>query len=329
MNSLVKGFMVIGVSVTAKAAMRLLTLLLVAVFAVLSSSVSFADDERVKVVASFSILADIAEQVGGERVEVTSIVGVNGDTHVYRARPMDAKQITYADLLVINGLGFEGWIERLESSARFNGIKVVATDDIRLLRDNRERSVQVMPMGHIHQHGTIDPHAWHSLQNGMQYAKAIAQGLMTADPEHQDYYQQRLDDFLVRAEQLDQELHALVAQLPPERLRVITSHDAFAYLAVDYGFQFISVQGVSTESEVAAGDLSRLIREVRNTEAAAIFLENISDPRLMNQVAKETGASIGGTLYSGSLSEADGPAASYLELMRHNVTTLVAALSAP
>jgi zinc/manganese transport system substrate-binding protein len=283
----------------------------------------------VNLVASFTVLADIAREVGGDYVEITSIVGVNSDTHVYRAHPADAKKIVHADILVMNGLGFEGWLERLVQSSGFDGVQLIVSDGIESIHheehDAPEPSAKEKLFGgHSH---VEDPHAWHSLHNGMHYAQQIAQALTSIDPDHADYYQQRLDDFLMRAEQLDDQLRQMVATLPEGRRRVITSHDAFSYLGAEYNLEFISPQNVSTESEASARDVADLIRQIREEGIVAVFLENISDDRLMQQIANETGTTIGGTLYSGALSDEDGPASTYLDMMRYNVTTLVEALS--
>lgn len=306
-----------------------LTASLLLLLSLFTAAPVYAED-KVNLVASFTVLADIAREVGGEHVQVTSIVGVNSDAHVYRAHPADAKKIVYADVLVINGLGFEGWLERLVESSGFNGVQVVATDGIDSIHHDEHEtpvlSAKDQLLG-VHSHAD-DPHAWHSLHNGMHYARQIAQALVSVDAEHADYYQQRLQVFLTKAEQLDAQLKQMVAALPEGRRRVITSHDAFSYLGEEYQLEFISPQNVSTESEASARDVANLIRQIRQQGIVAVFLENITDDRLMHQIANETNASIGGTLYSGALSDNSGPAATYLDMMQHNVTTLVKALSA-
>ncbi|TCS41594.1 metal ABC transporter substrate-binding protein [Reinekea marinisedimentorum] len=284
-------------------------------------------EKKIELVASFTVLADIAEEIGGEYVEVSSIVGINSDTHVYRARPADARKVVHADILVMNGLGFEGWLERLVQSSGFQGQKIVVTDGLTVIHHDEDESEEGDHFelgGHNHDD---DPHAWHSLDNGIAYATAIADGLKKAVPEHQAYFQQRLASFTEQAEQLDVELKQMISSLPENNRRVITSHDAFSYLGEAYGLEFISPQNVSTESEASARDVAMLIRQIREQNIAAVFLENISDDRLMKQIAQETGATIGGTLYSGALSDENGPAPTYLDMMRHNVTTLVQALS--
>lgn len=290
--------------------------------------IASAEPVRLQVVTSFTVLADITRAIGGDSVEVTSIVGANSDAHVYRARPADAKKITSADILIINGLGFEGWLERLVQSSGFAGDLVVMTDAIEPLErveSTKESSVKAQLFGH--NHDGDDPHAWHSLTNGMHYARLIAASLIQADPQREERYRSALDRFIQRAERVNDELHRLVEQLPADGRRVITSHDAFQYLGLEYGFEFVAPQGVSTESEPSARDVALLIRQIRTENIAAVFIENVSDDRLMRQIASETGAAIGGVLYSGALSEETGPAPTYLKMMEHNVTTLVQALA--
>lgn len=281
-------------------------------------------NDKVQVVASFSILGDMVKNIGGDHIELVTLVGVNSDAHVYSARPVDAKNMGEADLLVVNGLGFEGWFERLEQSSGFTGQKVVVTDHIPF-------KLTTTPLdehhGHDHHDGDVDPHAWHSLSNAKQYVKNIATALMTVDPDHASTYQRHLSDYLSQLTDLEIELKQIVNKVPVDQRKVITSHDAFGYLAHEYGITFYSLQGVSTESEASAKEVAQLIRLIQSKEASAVFFENVTDVRLMTQISKETGAVIGGTLYSGALSEHGEPASTYIDLMRHNVVTIAKALS--
>lgn len=307
----------------------ILTLMFFVIAALAPVSLAAGETKPVNVVASFTVLADIASQIGGDYVEVTSIVGVNGDAHVYRARPADAKKIVNADLLVINGLGFEGWLERLVQSSGFKGQKVVATDGLDALSSTEKQTSNARKLVFGDHSHVNDPHAWHSLKNGVYYAQSVTGGLIAVDPKHADYFTAQLNQFKAKAERLDSQLKQMISTLPEQNRRVITTHDAFAYLGKEYGLEFISPQNVSTESEASARDVALLIREIREQNINAVFLENISDDRLMNQIAEETGAKIGGTLYSGALSDQSGPASTYLGMVEHNITTLVEALSAP
>lgn len=269
--------------------------------------------EPVRAVASFSILGDMVERIGGERVEVTTLVGPNGDGHVYQPTPADARTLAGAELLVVNGLGFEGWMDRLIASAGYAGPVVVAARD-------------VVPRRMEGSATTVDPHAWQSLGNARDYARTIAAGLTEADQAGAAVYAANLAKWLDAIAAVEAEVQVMVAALPTERRRVITSHDAFGYFGAAYGLDFIAPQGVSTEAEASAGDVAALIRQIRAERVPALFIENISDSRLLEQIARETDAVIGGTLYSDALSDPDGPAGFYLDMIRHNVRVIGAAL---
>lgn len=270
------------------------------------------------VVASFSILGDLVSQVGGERVAVTTLVGPGGDAHVYEPTPADARTLGSAALLVTNGLGFEGWIDRLVTASGFSGPHVVAAADVTPRHADPEH-----PAGHG---DDIDPHAWQNPANVALYVAQIRDGLIAADPAGAADYRARADDYLAALDALDAEIRGAIAAIPPARRKVVTSHDAFGYFAQAYGLDFLAPVGVNTEAEASAADVAALIRQIRSEDIPAVFVENISDPRLLAQIRRETGAQPGGTLYSDALSPPDGPAATYVDLMRHNLRTLVAAL---
>jgi zinc/manganese transport system substrate-binding protein len=275
--------------------------------------------DKIKVVASFSILGDMVRQVGGDRVEVMTLVGPNSDTHVYQPTPNDAKTLADAKLLFVNGLGFEGWMSRLEKSSGFKGKSVVATKGIKSRQMEEEENGET--------HKITDPHAWQSLANGRIYIANIRDGLIAADPAGRATYEANAAKFLADVAQVEADVKAKIAALPKERRRIITSHDAFGYFGATYGFEFISPDGVSTESEASAQDVAKIIRQIKAQKIPAVFMENISDHRLLDQIARETGAKIGGTIYSDALSDPSGPAGTYLDMFRHNVQTLTAALS--
>jgi zinc/manganese transport system substrate-binding protein len=272
-----------------------------------------------KVVASFSILADMARQVGGDRVEVVGLVGPEGDAHEYQPTPADAKKVANAKLLVVNGLGFEGWIARLEQSSGFKGIVVTASDGIHPLLMEEGGGGRPKKV--------TDPHAWQSLANGRIYIRNIRDGLIGADPEGRQAYEANAAKLIAAIDELEPKVKGAIERIPADRLKIITSHDAFGYFADAYGMQFIAPLGVSTESDPSAADVARIIRQIRAQKIPAVFVENITDKRLLEQIGRETGARIGGTLYSDALSKADGPAATYLDMFRHNVETLTSALS--
>lgn len=281
---------------------------------------------KLNVVATFSILGDFARNVGGDRVSVTTLVGPNGDTHVYTPSPADARTIASAQVVIVNGLGLEGWLPRLIGSSSRNGkVKtVVATRGIKPLA--------VSDDGHDHNHNhahdiDADPHAWQSVANAKIYVANIRDGLIAADPAGADIYKANADAYLAELETLDREVRAAIAAIPPDRRSVISSHSAFGYFADAYGVTFVAPQGVSTDTEPSARDVASIITQIKKRKIPAIFLENISDPRLMRRIAAETGAKVGETLYSDSLTEENGAAPTYIAMVRHNIKALTSALS--
>jgi zinc/manganese transport system substrate-binding protein len=273
--------------------------------------------DKVKVLATFSILADFAKNVGGDRVEVTALVGPNSDAHVYAPAPADAKKVADAKIVVINGLGFEGWMGRLVKASGTRAVPVVATKGIQPRKQ----------AGGGHGHDNADPHAWQSVANAKIYVGNIRDALIAADPAGKSVYEANAEAYLAKLDALDREVKAAVAAVPADRRRIITSHDAFGYFAQAYGVDFIAPQGVSTESEASARDVARIITQIKRQRIPAVFLENISDARLVKQIADETGARIGGTLYSDALTDEKGAAPTYIDMMRHNIKILSAALS--
>jgi zinc/manganese transport system substrate-binding protein len=274
---------------------------------------------KVKAVASFSILGDMVKQVGGDRVEVSTLVGPNGDAHVFSPTPADAKMLAGADIFFINGLGFEGWMERLENASGFKGALVVASGGVMPLKMTEEEGG--------HEAVVADPHAWQNLFNGKIYVANIRDALIAADPDGKAVYEANAARYSAAIDAEDKAVKEAIANLPPARRKIITSHDAFGYFANAYGLEVISPEGVSTESEASAQDVAKIIRQIRAEHIPAVFIENVTDRRLLDQIASETGAKIGGVLYSDALSPPDGPAPTYLGMFRHNVGALTAALS--
>ena len=273
---------------------------------------------KVPVTATFSILGDLVQQVGGDQVSVSTLVGPNGDAHVYQPTPQDIRTLAQSKLLVSNGLSFEGWLERLDTASGFKGVKVVASQGIQPHQMAEEE-------GH-HHHGSLDPHAWNDPANVLLYVDNIARGLSQVDPEHASLYQQNAARYKAQLQKLDADYRARFAKLPAERRRAITSHDAFGYLAQAYHLTLIGAQGLSTEAEPSAAMIAGLIRQIRDEKIPALFIENISNPNLIQQIERETDARVGGELYSDALSPAGGDAATYLALLEHNLNTLLAAL---
>jgi zinc/manganese transport system substrate-binding protein len=279
------------------------------VLSLMAMTPSHAQD-KIDVVASFSILGDFVRNVGGDRVAVTTLVGPNGDAHVYTPSPADAKQVAAAKLLVVNGLGFEGWLPRLVKSSGGSAAIVTATQGIA----PRQRDAH------------DDPHAWQSVANAGVYVANIRDALAKADPAGAAVYQANAGAYLAKLAALDDEVKAAMAGIPAHHRRVISTHDAFGYFAAAYGVEFIAPQGVSTDSEPSAKDIAVIITQLRISKIPAVFLENISDPRLMRRIAAETGAKIGGTLYSDSLTAENGDAPTYIDMVRHNIRALTGAL---
>lgn len=284
-------------------------------------SAVFAQD-KMPVVASFSVLADFVKQVGGDRVSVTSLVGPNGDAHVYSPTPADAKAMTAAKLVVINGLHLEGWLPRLIKSSGTKATVVTATRGIKPIEATEEEG------GHGHDHGHDDPHAWQDIANARIYVANIRDALAAADPAGKASYDANATAYLARLDVVEGEVKAAVARIPADRRKAITTHDAFGYFVKAYGIDFIAPQGVSTESEASAKDVARIIRQIKAQKVPAVFLENISNPRLIEQIARESGAKIGGELYSDALSDASGPAGTYIDMMKHNISEIEKALAA-
>jgi zinc/manganese transport system substrate-binding protein len=275
------------------------------------ASVPARGQGRIDVVASFSILGDFARAVGGDRVAVTTLVGANSDVHVYTPSPSDAQKVSSARLLIINGLGLEGWLPRLVQSSGGKATIVTATAGIAPRKLGSD----------------ADPHAWQSVANAKIYVGNIRDALSRADPAGAATYGANAAAYLARLDALDAEVRTAVAQIPEARRKVISTHDAFGYFAAAYGIAFIAPQGVSTESEASARDIAAIITQVRAGKIPAVFLENITDPRLMRRIAAETGARVGGTLYSDSLTEEKADAPTYIDMVRHNIKALTSALA--
>ncbi|WP_026607474.1 metal ABC transporter substrate-binding protein [Methylocapsa acidiphila] len=269
---------------------------------------------KLPVIATFTILADLARNVGGERVEVQTLVGPNGDAHVYQPTPADAKNLAAAKLILVNGLGLEGWIDRLIKASGAKAPVLVASKGVKPLQMREEGRIGA------------DPHAWQSIANAKIYVANIRDGLIAADPEGAEAYRANSAAYLAKLDGLETEVKQAIAKIPPAQRAIITTHDAFGYFGAAYGFRFVAPQGVSTETEASASDVAKIIRQIKAEKIPAVFLENIADVRLARRIAEESGAKIGGALFSDALSPPDGPASTYLDMMRNNVGELSAAL---
>ena len=335
---------------------RVLTMLMLGA-ACVSVPLAARGAEPLRVVVTFSVLGDMVREIGGPDVAVATLVGPDGDAHEYEPTPAAARQLAGAAVLVENGLGFETWLPRLAKAAGFAGRAVVASTGVAPRRldagahghadshadgdgpagkhehdhghddhDHDHDHDDDDDHGHGHHHGDVDPHAWQSLANGALYARNIAEGLAAADPARGQAYRQRAQAYIARIETLDARIRASFAAIPAARRQVVTSHDAFGYFGDAYGVRFIAVAGISTDAEPSAADMARIIEQVRREQVPAVFVENITSPALVRQIARETGARAGGTLYSDALAPPGQPAATYLGMFEWNARQLSAAL---
>lgn len=272
--------------------------------------------EKLQVVTSFSILADITRQVGGEHIQVNNMVGPDADAHTYEPSPDDAKALLKARLIIKNGLGFEPWLDRLISSTETRATVVTASKGV--IARTLEEDGEALP----------DPHAWHNLANAEIYVNNITKALSAADPANQADYRHNSQVYLKQIYRLLAEASAKLGALPAGNHRIVTSHDAFGYLGQAYGIDFLAPQGLSTERDPSAAEVAALITQIRKDKVKAVFLENIKDSRLLKQIADESGAQIGGTLYSDALA-AEGPASTFIGLFAYNIDTLYQALRQP
>lgn len=297
--------------------------------------------ESLKVVASFSIIGDFAKNVGGDRIELTTLVGPNGDAHVYEPKPQDAVAMAGADVVLVNGLHFEGFLQRLVEASATKASVVELTKGVEPLaisedehegeahkadahEDHAEEGDQHAEAGH--DHGATDPHAFQSTANAKVYVKNIADAFCAADAAGCETYKANATTYAGQLDALETDVKAAVASIPADKRTVITSHDAFGYFAHEYGIVFLAPEGISTEAEASAADVAKLIGQVKHDRASAIFVENITNQRLIEQIAGETGLKIGGTLYSDALSEADGPAGTYIDMMKNNIGAIKGAI---
>ena len=299
--------------------------LLVTVVLLASVSLGRASEPPVRVVVTFSILGDLVSQVGGSRISVAVLAGPEEDAHVFQPTPAQAQQVAQARLVLSNGLGFEGWMNRLLKSANFKGEHVVVTMGIVPLKSSSHGHSHGHKHGHSH--GNLDPHAWQDVRNVLVYVKNITLGLCTVDRFGCPSYQTNAERLTESLNALHREIESSWATIPIERRKVVTSHDAFAYYGNAYQVQFLSPQGVSTEAEASAKGVGRLIRQIKKEGIQALFVENISDGRLIEQIARETGLQPSGELYSDALSKPGGPATTYSDMMRHNTRLLTSAIN--
>jgi zinc/manganese transport system substrate-binding protein len=286
----------------------------VALLGVLGWSSSASAVDKLPVVASFSILGDLVAIVGGDRITVTTLVAADSDAHIFEPKPAHVKSIAQAKLLVVNGLGFEPWAAKLAKSAGYQGETVVAA-----------QGVQPLSMTEDGKKST-DPHAWQNPRNVVVYVRNIAAALSKLDPAGTAQFKGSSEAYIKELEALDTWAITQFAAVPLVKRKVITSHDAFGYFAAHYQITFLAPQGISTESEPSAKQVAQLIRQIKAEKIKAVFVENMSNPKLLAQLAKDAGVVPGAALYADALSAADKPGASYLQMMRHNITQLTSGM---
>jgi zinc/manganese transport system substrate-binding protein len=313
----------------------------VSVITLSSATLPAVAAEPLKVVASFSIIGDFAKNVGGDRIALTTLVGPNGDAHVYEPKPTDAAVMSDADVVLVNGLQFEGFLQRLVEASATKATVVELTKGVEPLaatEEEHEHEGEAHEAGAEesheaeeaheagHDHGAFDPHAFQSIANAKIYVKNIAAAFCAADAAGCDAYKANAAAYTGQLAALETEVKDAVASIPADKRTVITSHDAFGYFQHEYGITFLAPEGISTDAEASAADVAKLIEQVRHDKASAIFVENITNQRLIEQIAGETGLKIGGTLYSDALSDANGPAATYIDMMRSNIGAIKGAI---
>ena len=284
------------------------------VLAVSLFAASGAEARPLKAVASFTVLADMVRVVGGDKVEVRTLVGPNGDPHTFEPAPDDARALKGADIVFVNGLGLEGWMDRLIVASGYKGTPVVASAGVAPLKMEDEGKT------------VIDPHAWNSAANGMIYVSVIAKALIAADPEDRAVFEKNAERYEAQLSELDAATKAAVAAIPQARRKILTTHDALGYFAKAYGVEILAPLGISTEQEPSAATVAALIMQIKNEGIKTYFLENSNDPRLISQIAHATGAQPGGELYVESLSKEDGPAATYVDMFKRNTTLITRAM---
>jgi zinc/manganese transport system substrate-binding protein len=283
-----------------------------------------AQEKTLKVVTSFTILADMVHQVGETRVAVRSLAGPNQDLHGFEPRPSDLQAVAQADVMVVNGLGLEGWAERIAKAAGFKGTAIVASKGVAALKAGHQHGAGHSHAGH--NHGAHDPHAWQDIANARLYVENIRTGLAATDPARAASYTAAAARYTAELTALDAEIRALLAPIPRNRRRAVTSHDAFAYFAAAYGIDMLAIAGTWRDSEPSARDLAALTAQVKRQNIRALFLENASNPAALNALSTETGIKIGGQLYPDALTPPGGPADGYIRMMRHNATVIAEAL---
>jgi zinc/manganese transport system substrate-binding protein len=279
--------------------------------------------DRMKVVATFSVIGDMVANVAGDLVDLVTIVGPGGDTEEYEPTAADVPKMAGAKILFMNGLNdeFEPWLPNLMSQAKFTGMKVIVTRGVKAISAEDEHPVGGKPKA-----SALDQHAWMDPRNGVIYVKNIADALVRADPGNADAYRSRAAAYSQQLRELNTWAHAEMDAVPVAKRRVLASHDSLQYFGLAFGITMISVNGWTNKSEPSAADLARLTDQIKREHVKALFLDSITDPRAMERISKETGAAIGGTLYGDALSAPGGEASTYIDMIRHDVSTVKAGM---
>jgi zinc/manganese transport system substrate-binding protein len=299
-------------------------LCLIAVAALLMAAPALAAD-RIPVAATFSVIADMLANVGGDRLDIKTIVKAGEDSELYQPTAADVATVAAARAIFLNDLNeeFEPWLEPLLKQAQFKGTKVVVSRNVRVLMAEEEHPIsgRLLP-------SAVDQHAWLDPRNGIIYVRNIAAALARLDPTGADFYEARAMAYEKAILAVDAWGRQEIAAVPAAKLRALTSHDSLQYIANCYGITLLSVNGWTNKSEPSAEELAKLARQIRVERVKALFLDSITDPRAMQRIAGETGARIGGTLYGDALSPIGGEADTYLKMLRHDVSTLKAGMMA-
>lgn len=281
-----------------------------------------AQAQPLEVVATYSILGDFVDAVGGELIDLHVLIGPDGDSHEYEPVPGDGVALAEAAVVFENGLEFEPWLDSLFEASGSRAVRVVVTDSTEPLpaREHEEEGDE--------EHGEFDPHVWHSVPNAVVMVENVRAGLVAADPANADVYTANAAAYTSELQALDAYIRERVATLPEARRKLVTSHDTFGYFAQAYGFEIVgAVLPVSTENaDPGAGEIAALIEQVRTSGVPAIFAENVTNPGLLEQVAESAGVSVAPPLYTDALGAVGTSGETYLSLERYNVDTIVAAL---
>ncbi|WP_457299373.1 zinc ABC transporter substrate-binding protein AztC [Phyllobacterium sp. P5_D12] len=297
------------------------------VILLLTASYSPASAEALKVVSSFTVISDFAKNVGGDKISLTTLVGPDGDAHVYEPKPSDAAAVAGADVVLVNGLHFEGFLPRLVEASATKAPIVELTKGVEPIKSAEEdHDHGAGEASATEEHGAYDPHAFQSIRNAKIYVQNIVDAFCTADATNCDSYKANAAAYTKKLDATEAEVKAAIASIPESKRLIITSHDAFGYFQHEYGLKFLAPEGISTDSEASAADIVALIKQVKEDKASAIFVENITNPRLIEQIASETKLNVGGTLFSDALSKPDEGAATYIDMMHHNIATFKKAI---